>query len=312
MRSRTIANTDLEVSVVGMGCWAIGGEGWGDDVTESEACGAVAAAFDAGITLFDTAPIYGRGEADRRLRAALGPRIRDVVVATKVGPRFEGDHPISDLTPKNLVRDVEESLARLGLETIPLLQVHWPCDLGTPLEASLEALEGLVERGLVRHLGLCNYDPAGLEAACANSQIATLQTPLSLVRRDYDQGLRQAVERTGVGVLAYEPLARGLLTGKFRTLPRFPRSDLRREDPRFWAARYGHLAPRVERLRQLATRLGTTPAALAVAWAASHGGVVAALAGAKRPAQILETARAGEILEREGAEEVLAAVGRAI
>jgi len=307
---RTIAGTDLSVSAVGLGCWALGGEHWGDDVDDASSRAAVHAALDAGVTLFDTAPLYGRGHADEALRAALGPRIRDVVVATKVGPRYRGEHPISDLSPENLRRDVEGSLRRLGVDAIDLLQVHWPCDLGTPLEVTLEALVAMRDEGKVRHLGLCNYGPEALLEACAAAPVAVLQTPLSLFRREYEGALSGAAARAGVSVLAYEPLARGLLTGKFRSLPRFPSSDMRRRDPRFWAARFSRLAPSVERLRRIADQLGTSPAALAIAWSASRPGVVAALAGAKRPAQVRQNVEAGRLLERPGAARVLEALGR--
>ena len=297
------------MSAVGFGCWALGGEGWGEDVDDAEAVGAVGAALDRGITLFDTAPIYGRGVADERLRRGLGARRHDVVIATKVGPRFEGDHPKSDLSPENVRRDVEASLERLGLDVLPLVQTHWACERGTPLEATLEALHRLVDEGKIRHVGLCNVGPEALGVGAVD----TLQTPLSLVRQDYlHDGLSNAAADHGLAVLAYEPLCRGLLSGKFRTLPRFARGDVRRDDPRFWAARFAHLTPRVARLSKLAERLSTTAATLAVAWAATRPNVVSALVGAKRPAQIEETAGAIELLERDGATEVLGAVGRAV
>ncbi|MFK7985090.1 MAG: aldo/keto reductase [Sandaracinaceae bacterium] len=304
--------TSLTVSPVALGCWALGGEGWGEDISEAQADATVQAALAAGITLFDTAPIYGRGQADRRLARALGPRIHEVVVATKAGPRFEGDHPISDLSAENLRRDVEGSLARLGLACLPLLQIHWPCEQGTPLLESLEALERLREEGLIAHIGLCNYGPDALEEARRAGHRVMLQTPLSLVRRDYEHGLMEAARATETPVLAYEPLARGMLTGKFRALPTFPKNDVRHDDPRFWAARFGHFAPRVERLRQIANKVDASPAALAVAWAASRPRVVSALAGAKSPEQIRESAEALSLLARPGAQRVLDAVGRAV
>lgn len=296
MEERLIPGTELRVSVVAFGSWAIGGEHWGDDVDDASSKEAVRAALDEGVTLFDTAPLYGRGHADEILREALGSRIRDVTVATKVGPRYEGEHPVSDLSPENLRRDVEASLRRLGVDTIDLLQVHWPDELGTPLEASLEALIALRDEGKVRYLGLCNYDAASLERAASLAPIVVLQTPISWIRREYLHDLAPAVAKTGVGVLAYETLARGLLTGKHRSLPRFPESDMRRRDPRFWAAGFARLAPRVEQLRRKAEELGTTPAALAIAWTLRQPGVTSAIVGAKRAAQVRENVRAARLL----------------
>ena len=284
--------------MVGLGCWAFGGQHWGDDVDDASSREAIHAALDAGVTLFDTAPLYGDGHADEVLRDALGPRIRDVVVATKAGPRTEGDHPISDLSAKNLRRDVEASLARLGVETLDLVQAHWPDEGGVPLEETLEAFERLVEEGKIRFFGLCNYGPAELERAARLAPIATLQTPISLIRREYEAELAEVATRAELGVLAYEPLARGLLTAKHRALPRFPESDMRRRDPRFWAARFARVAPSLELLRQAAARLGTSPAAIAIAWVARRPGVTSVLAGAKRAAQVQENVAAAELLER--------------
>lgn len=305
MDDRPIVGADLRVSAVGLGCWAIGGEGWGDDVDDAASKAAIRAALDAGVTLFDTAPIYGRGHADEVLRDALGPRIREVTVATKVGPRFEGHRPVSDLSPENVRRDVEASLRRLGVEALDLVQAHWPCEVGTPLEATLEALVALRDAGTIRAFGLCNYGPTDLARAAAIAPIATLQTPLSLIRREYEGEIAPVALARGVGVLAYEPLGRGILTGKFRTLPRFAAGDVRRDDRRYWAAGFARIAPRVERLRRMAEQLGTTPAALSIAWAASRPGVVAALFGAKRPAQVRENVEAAALLERPNAAAVL-------
>jgi len=295
------------VSAVGLGCWALGGEHWGDDVDPEEGKAAVRAALEAGVTLFDTAPLYGAGRADRLLREALGPHLREVVVATKVGARMEGAHAISDLSPAHVRADVEASLRRLGVERLDLLQAHWPCERGTPLADTMEALVRLREEGKVRHLGLCNHGPEAIEAWA--DALAVAQAPLSLIRREGLSDVVPAARRGGVGVLAYEPLARGLLSGKFRALPRFPESDMRRRDPRFWASRFGQLAPSVGRLRAMAARVGVPPAALAVAWVASRPGVTAALVGAKRPAQVRENVQASRLLARPDAATLLDAVG---
>ncbi len=295
MHTRAIDGLPRPVSRLGLGCWAIGGRGWGPDEGEAAAAAAIGAALDAGITLFDTAPIYGDGEADRRLRRALGPRIRDVTVATKVGPR--GEPPVCDLTPQHLRRDVEASLRRLGVDRLDLVQAHWPCDLGTPLEATVEALTALRDEGKIAAFGLCNYGPVDLADACRRGPVATLQTPLSWIRREYEGELRRVVEAHRLGVLAYEPLARGLLTGKFDRLPRFDAGDVRRNDPRFWAARFARLAPRVERLRRAARALGVPPSALAIAWVASRPTVTTVLFGAKRAEQVQQNVRAFELLD---------------
>lgn len=291
---RPLPGTDLEVSAIGLGCWALGGEHWGDDVDDARSAAAVHAALDVGITLFDTAPLYGWGHADEVLVAALGSRRHDVVIATKVGAgRGPDGHARSDLRPAHLEQDAEASLQRLALDHIDLLQVHWPCDLGTPLADTVGALEELKRRGLIRHWGLCNYGVEDLGVSPA-----TLQTPYSMLRREAEAELLPACRAAGIGVLAYEPLCRGLLTGKFRSPPSFPDSDLRSRDDRFTGARFLRAASFVATLERAAVKLGVPTAALALAWAARQPGVSAVLAGARSPEQVRGNAQAAELLGR--------------
>ena len=285
----------ISLGPVGLGCWAIGGMWWGDDVTDERSIAAIHAALDQGIDWVDTAPLYGHGHADEVLRKALGPRLRDVTVATKVGVRWDrgGDHAESDLTPAHVIEDCEASLRRLGVERIDLLQVHWPCERGTPLDETVAALEDLAAAGKVRAWGLCNYGPEALRAVLDGSPkaFASLQTPYSMVRRELEHGLAEVLLPPGaarpvVRVLAYETLCRGLLTGKFRTLPRFPKSDLRVRDTRFWGASFARSSRFVALLRQAGERVGAPPAALAVAWVLSRPFVTSAIVGVKGPEQV--------------------------
>lgn len=300
MLRRRLPGTDLELSVVGFGCWAIGGLWWGDDVRDDHSERAIRAALDVGIDWFDTAPIYGWGHADTVLARALGPDRARVVIATKVGARRGDDgHAVSDLTPAHIARDVDASLARLGVDRLDLAQLHWPCQLGTPIEDSVGALVDLVAQGKVRYFGLCNYDAEGLRRACAAGPVVSLQTPYSLLRRELEQGLGGAAHAAGVGVLAYEPLCRGLLSGKFHGLPHFPESDLRARDERFQGHRFLRAAQFVRILGEAASRLSVPTAALAIGWVAAQPGITAVLAGAKTEAQVRENARAASLVGRE-------------
>ncbi|GMV43911.1 MAG: hypothetical protein AMXMBFR64_56270 [Myxococcales bacterium] len=303
MQRRDIPGTDLSLSVVGFGCWAIGGLWWGNDVTDGDSAGAIEAALEAGINWFDTAPVYGHGHADEVLVQALGSRRHDVIIATKVGVRWDNPqvHAQSDLSPAHVRADTEASLRRLGLDTIPLLQVHWPCERGTPLEATLAELVRLRDEGKIRHIGLCNYGAAELRRALDLAPIATLQTAYSLLRREIEGDVLPVARGEGsprpIGVLAYEPLARGLLTGKFRAIPRFPKSDLRARDERFRGARFLRALDLVMRLDPVAKRLDVPLSALAVAWVCRQPGVTAAIVGAKRASQIRESAAAAALLD---------------
>lgn len=305
MKYRTLPGTDLQLSALGFGCWAIGGKWWGDDVDDSRSIAAIRAALDQGINWFDTAPLYGHGHADRLLVKALGKRRHELVIATKVGVRFkpgEG-HAASDLSPDHILADCEASLRRLKLDCIPLLQVHWPCERGTPLEATLEALMALRDGGKIRHFGLCNYGAQEVGDALAYApELASLQTPYSMLRREFEYGLREIAAPAGgpqrLGVLVYETLCRGLLSGKFATRPSFPASDLRHNDSRFAEPAWSRIQPLVGALRIVAAKLGVPPAAIAIAWTLEQVGVSVAIVGAKSAEQVATNVRALELLGR--------------
>ncbi len=316
MRYRTLPGTELQLSAIALGCWALGGLWWGDDVDDPAAIDLINFAWEQGITTFDTAPLYGYGHADELLREALGSRRHDAQIITKVGIRWHtsAGHPRSDLSPAHVLADTEASLRRLGIETIPLLLTHWPCEEGTPIEATLGALEGLREAGKIGAYGLCNTGPELLDKALAIAPIAALQTPYSMVRRDFESDLRQrcgAKHDTGrwqqsLGVLAYEPLCRGLLSGRFfatgstkPTPPHFPKSDLRARDLRFQNPAWSKIQPLIQALHLVGERLEIPSAALAIAWVLRQPGISITLVGAKRRSQLAENLRAMELLHRD-------------
>ncbi|PRP91238.1 General stress protein 69 [Enhygromyxa salina] len=313
MKYRTLPRTDLQLSAIGFGCWAIGGKWWGDDVDDARSIAAIRAALDHGINWFDTAPLYGHGHAEELLAEALGSKRHDVIIASKVGVRWKeqlNDHAFSDLSPDHIIEDCECILRRLRIDTIPLLQVHWPCECDTPLEATLEALMALREGGKIRHFGLCNYASRPLTQALAYApELACLQTPYSMLRREFEFALRDTVAPAGeqtLGVLAYETLCRGLLTGKFGPAPRFPSTDLRHSDDRFREPLLSRAQPLISALRVVGSKLNVPPAALAIAWVLRQPGVSVAIVGAKRPEQVADNVRALELLGREKVWQALA------
>lgn len=296
MKYRTLPGTDLQLSAIGLGCWALG-----EDADARAMDAAVGAALEVGVDWFDTAPIYGDGAADERLVRALGSRRHGVTIATKVGVRRQGGRAVSDLSPEHVTADAEASLRRLGLAVIPLLQVHWPCERGTPLEATMAALQRLQARGLVRWIGLCNYNAAGLRAALATGvQVASLQTPVSMIRREFfdsRDGLRDMCVGTGpdgqveqrLGVLAYEVLGRGLLAGGYvDAAPVLAPGDVRAADARFHGAAWQRIRRLGQALVTVAGRLEVPTAALAIAWALRQAGVSVAVVGARGAAQVHE------------------------
>jgi aryl-alcohol dehydrogenase-like predicted oxidoreductase len=304
--TRPLPGTDLQVSALGFGCWTIGGEYWGDDVDDERSIAAVRTAYACGITLFDTAPLYGRGHADELLVRALGERRHDVAIATKVGVRLDLAHARSDLRPEHVVADAEASLRRLKLPALPLLQVHWPCEEGTPLDDTVAALEGLVDRGDVRYWGLCNFGPQAVRQARG---AVVLQTPYSLLRREFEGELAAAVAERDLGVFAYEPLCRGLLTGKFRAPRTFPDSDLRSRDDRFTGPWFARSRPLIEGLEAVGQKLGVPTAAVALAWVADRPHVTAALVGARSPEQVRANVQAVRLLGKPRIRAVLERLG---
>ena len=214
-----------------LGLWSIGGQ-WGR-VDDDESVRLIAGAADLGVEWVDTSPIYGR--ADLVLARALGEGV-DTRIATKVGP--SGEPPTCDLSPDHVRRDLQRSLSRLGVEQVDLVQAHWPCERGTPLDETIGGLEALVADGLAGAWGLCNFDAASLSSGCA-----THQAPYSLMRREIElNGVLDACRDGDIALLAYETLGRGLLSARWRTLPRFDDDDHRKRDTRFWGSRFLRIA----------------------------------------------------------------------
>jgi aryl-alcohol dehydrogenase-like predicted oxidoreductase len=289
----------LPLSAVGFGAWTISRTWWGDDHDDARAVRTIHAALDQGINWVDTAPLYGQGHGDRLVREALKGR-PEVMVATKVGVIWEGTasgHAESRLDRATIQADCEASLERLGRDRIDLLQVHWPCQHSTPLAETVSALDALVEQGKVRAWGVCNYSAPGLAALREHGRPASLQTPLSLVRREAEGGLLAAAAEgpDPVAVLAYETLCRGLLSGRFRSLPHFPETDQRARDERFQGRRFAHARALLDDLERVSKRIGIPLPTLAVGWVLSRKGVRAAIVGARTPEQVVATARAARL-----------------
>jgi len=300
VKQRLLPGTDLSLSVVGFGGWAIGGRHWGDDVDDDDSQAAIHAALDEGITWFDTAPIYGDGHSETVLLRALGDVHREgVVVATKVGAVYGDDgHVHSHLTAEHLTADLQATLQRLRTDHIDLLQVHWPCEYGTPLEETFGTLARLREQGRFRHLGVCNYGADALRRIAEITPVVSLQAGLSMLRREVEHDGLAWCRETGTGFLAYEPLGRGLLSGKHTHPPDFPDTDMRRFDDRFKGHRFEHARQMGRHLATIGRKVGVPAAALAIGWVATRPGVTAVVAGAKRPEQVRQNAIAGRILDK--------------
>lgn len=297
METRKLGSTEITVSRVAFGAWAVGGAHWGKTDDEVSTA-AIHRALDLGITLFDTAPVYGYGHSEELVGRALGARRKDVVLATKCGIAWDPDNPGEprhDARALSVREECEKSLRRLGTEWIDLYQVH-VVDEATPIADTVGALEELRGAGKIRAWGLCNHWPELALAALAAGPCVSLQSRYNLFAREAEREEIALCREKGLGFLAYEPLMRGLLAGKFGRTTRFAADDLRSRDDRFRGERFVRALLVVEQLRTLARARKSTPAQLAIAWVLGHPGVTAALCGAKTAAQVEENAGAAELV----------------
>lgn len=281
----TIPGTDLKASRTGLGTWAIGGWMWGG-TDEKESILTIRRAFDAGITLIDTAPVYGFGRSEEIVGKALkGLDRSQVVVATKVGLEWEGNKVFRNSTRQRIRREVEDSLRRLGVDTIDLYQVHWPDPL-VPMEDTAGEMSRLIEEGKVIAVGVSNHSPEEMDAFGKAVRLSTAQPPYNLFERGIEEEILPYCSDKGIALLTYGALCRGLLSGRMRPDTRFVGDDLRKWDPKFKEPRFGHYLEAVGRLDDFANkRHGKTVMALAVRWILDQG-VEMALWGARHPSQL--------------------------
>lgn len=290
MERRKLGSTGREVSAIGLGTWVAGGFGWGGS-DERLIAKAIEKALELGIDLIDTAPVYGVGRAEEilgRTLRELGAR-EQIFLATKCGLAWdEGGRNIRrDSSPDRIRREVEDSLRRLQVDRLDLVQLHWP-DPKVPIADSIGALRELQEQGKLAYYGVSNFSAAQLHEALAAGSPAVNQLPYNLFERQIEADALPACRAANVGVLAYGAICRGLLSGKIHEDYVGPRGDVRKIDPKFQKpALLGYLRA-VDRLRPMAFARNKTVAQLAVRWLLDREGVHVALWGARTPSQIEE------------------------
>jgi aryl-alcohol dehydrogenase-like predicted oxidoreductase len=279
---------------LGLGTWAIGGPwrfGWGP-VDDAESVAAIRHAVEAGINWIDTAPIYGGGHAEEIVGRALNGYATgaDVLVCTKCGRHTLPDgSPYGDLRPESIRAECDASLRRLGVDRLDLYQIHWPdVDTGAPLEESWGAMAELADAGKVRWIGVSNFDVDQLERCEAIRHVDSLQPPLSLLQRGALRTVIPWAATHQTGVIAYSPMASGLLSGSFDRdrLTNLAPDDMRLRRPEFTEPELSKNLALVERLRAMADEIGCGVAELAIAWALAQDGVTGAIVGARRPDQL--------------------------
>lgn len=288
---RFLGHSDLKVSRVGFGGWAIGGHGWGP-VDDQQSIRAVQEALEQGVTLFDTADVYGFGHSEEILCKALGEHRRHVVVASKFGVRWDerGDTWL-DSSPRWVVEALEGTLRRLKLDCLPLYQIHWP-DPETPIAETMSALKMCQEQGKIRYIGCSNFSVEMTLRADRETRLGSSQSAYNLVDRGIETELLPRCARMGIGVIGHSPLAKGLLSGKFDSNAQFGSDDIRSRSKYFRAGELEKNLKVVGRLRDVADRYRKTPAQVALRWVLEHPTVTSVIPGMKTPQQAIENAGA--------------------
>jgi aryl-alcohol dehydrogenase-like predicted oxidoreductase len=292
MEQIALGSSGLKTSRIGLGTWAIGGWMWGG-TDEAQSIATIRSAIEHGVTLIDTAPVYGFGHSEEIVGKALADSsLRDkVTIATKVGLAWKDGAIYRDSRPGRIRKEIEDSLRRLRTDVIDLYQVHWP-DLETPIEETALTLEELRRQGKIRAIGVSNYSPKQMDDFRAAAELHAVQPPYNLFEREIDEDVLPYAKRTDLAVLSYGALCRGLLSGRMNRNTQFEGDDLRKVDPKFQGERFIQYLAAVDELNQLAQeRFGKSVLALAVRWVLDQGPTIA-LWGARHPGQLDPT---GEI-----------------
>jgi len=280
MEYRILGNSDLQVSEICFGCWAIGGIGWGV-VQDEDSIAALRRAFELGINFYDTADVYGVGHSEEILAEALGDKRDRIIIATKGGRTYRDGRFTSDVSGKHLLEACDASLKRLKTDVIDLYQLHWPAP-EMDYEETMGAMVKLQEAGKIRCIGISNFSVEQTRKAMRYAKIVSQQPPYSMLQRRIETDLLPFCSEQGIGVMAYGPLGEGVLTGKYSLEYRPDENDFRRNHGLFQPEIY----EKVDKLKPIAAKLGKTLPQLAVAWVLMNPAVTVAIVGAKTPAQI--------------------------
>jgi aryl-alcohol dehydrogenase-like predicted oxidoreductase len=286
MELTDIPGTSLKVSPVAIGTWAIGGWMWGG-TDERESVATIQAAFEHGVNIVDTAPVYGFGRSEEIVGKAIAERrLRsEVLIATKTGLQWDGGNVSRNASRARIMREVEDSLRRLRTDYIDVYQVHWPDPLVT-IEETAEAMRTLFEQGKIRAIGVSNFSVDQMERFRRVAPLHVLQPPYNLFERDVEADLLPYCRKNKIATLGYGALCRGLLSGRMRPDTTFDGDDLRRTDPKFRKPRFAQYVAAVQKLDRLAQeRFGKRVIHLAVRWMLDQG-ITTALWGARHPQQL--------------------------
>jgi len=301
MKLRKLGRSDLHLTPVGLGTWAMGGGdwkfGWGPQ-DDAQSIRTIHEALDLGVNWLDTAPVYGLGHCEDIVGRALKElKGRRPILSTKCERCWDEERQIIPrLKRASIRREIEDSLRRLGVDAIDMYQIHWP-QPDEDIEEGWSAIAELVKEGKVRWAGVSNFNVAQLKRIQPIHPVAFLQPPYSLLNRGIESELIPYCEAHDIGLIPYSPMQKGLLSGKVTQawVDALPTNDHRRADPQFNEPLLSRNIALNAGLRVIATRLGTTPAELAIAWVLRQPRVTSAIVGARKPGQLSETIGGGRL-----------------
>lgn len=291
LRTTRLGGTDLEITPVGFGAWAIGGAGWEGGwgaQDDDESIGAIQRALELGINWIDTAAAYGFGHSEEIVGRALEGVEERPYVFTKGSLLDDGrGNVVNNLKRDSLLREVGDSLRRLRVDALDLYQIHWPIP-EADIEEGWSTLAELKEEGLLRRIGVSNFDVEQLRRIQSIAPVETLQPPYSLIERGVEREILPFAEREDIGVIVYSPMGSGLLTGKMtrERIESLPDDDWRKTDERFREPQLSRHLALVERLEEVAERHGSSPGAVAIAWTLRNPAVDGAIVGFRRADQV--------------------------
>ena len=291
LKTTQLGQTGLEVTRVGFGAWAIGGGGWEfgwGPQDDDQSIATIHRALEQGVNWIDTAAAYGFGRSEQIVGRALeGVAERPYVFSKCSLLEGPGRTVVHSLKRDSILREVGDSLSRLGVDAIDLYQIHWP-DPEADIEEGWAALAELKDEGLVRHIGVSNFDVDQLRRIQQIAPVETLQPQYSLIEREAEPEILPVAEREGIGVIVYSPMGSGMLTGRMsrERIEQLAEDDWRKRDARFREPQLSHNLELVARLTVVADRHDTTPGAVAVAWTLRNPAVDGAIVGFRRPDQV--------------------------
>ncbi len=303
MKKRKLGYTDMELTIMGLGTWAIGGGnwiyGWGPQ-DDKASIDTIRAAIDFGINWIDTAPVYGLGHSEEIVGKAIKGLRDKIYIATKVGRKWKSPQEIyGDLSAKSVRAEMEDSLRRLNLDYVDLYQIHWP-DPDEKIEEAWEEMAKLKEEGKTRYIGVSNFSVEQMKRIQKIHPIASLQPKYNILNPDVEDEILPFCKENDIGVVAYSPMASGFLTGKYdrKKIEALPKNDWRTfRNPDFQEPKLTRNLKIIEIMKRVANKYGITPAHLAISWVLRRGEITSAIVGARSPEQIKETVRAASIPE---------------